>query len=144
MIQFFNHIQYLSLVPCNYVISDEVDMDREISPQNLMECLHGNHSEIVVIKIRMLWSSGYEDYDVHELDFFINRATANDEKAKKAVKGLSDKLYHNYENHLDFELSVQNFLNMLHICEFITRELNPIQTDDKAKSNSEHLQKENA
>lgn len=76
----------------------------------------------------------------YELDFFINRATANDEKAKKAVKGLSDKLYHNYENHLDFELSVQNFLNMLHICEFITRELNPI--DDKKDENliSEQLQ----
>jgi hypothetical protein len=26
-----------------------------------------------VIKVRMLWSSGYEDYDIHELDFFINQ-----------------------------------------------------------------------
>lgn len=26
-----------------------------------------------VVRVRMLWSSGYEDYDVHELDFFINQ-----------------------------------------------------------------------
>lgn len=26
-----------------------------------------------VVKVRMLWSSGYEDYDIHELDFFINQ-----------------------------------------------------------------------
>lgn len=50
MIKFFKHIEYLSLVTCNYVISDEVDMGREISPQKLMECSLGNHSEIVVKK----------------------------------------------------------------------------------------------
>jgi hypothetical protein len=26
-----------------------------------------------VIKVRMLWSIGYEDYEVNELDFFINQ-----------------------------------------------------------------------
>lgn len=33
MIQFFKHIEYLSLVTYNFVISDEVDMDREISAE---------------------------------------------------------------------------------------------------------------
>jgi CRISPR-associated protein Cmr2 len=79
----------------------------------------------------------------HELEFFIKRATATDDEAKKAVKGLSDELYQNYHRHIDFELSVQNFLNMLHICEFVTRELNPIETKE-AKQNSEQLQTENA
>jgi CRISPR-associated protein Cmr2 len=79
-----------------------------------------------------------------ELDYFIKRATANDEKAKEAVKGLSDELYKNYNYHLDFELSVQNFLNMLHICEFITRELNPIEDDEEAKQNSEIKETEKA
>ncbi len=32
-----------------------------------------------VIKVRMLWSSGYEDYEVHELDFFINQIKCLDQ-----------------------------------------------------------------
>jgi hypothetical protein len=80
----------------------------------------------------------------YELDFFINRATANDEKAKEAVKGLSDKLYKNYENHIYFELSVQNFLNMLHICEFITRELNLIEDNNEEQQHLEQSQTTNA
>jgi hypothetical protein len=32
-----------------------------------------------VIKVRMLWSSGYEDYDIHELDFFINQLKCLDQ-----------------------------------------------------------------
>lgn len=63
----------------------------------------------------------------YELGYFIERATASDEDAKKTVKGLTNELYENYEHHLDFKLSVQNLLNMLHISEFITRELNPIE-----------------
>lgn len=72
-----------------------------------------------------------------ELDYFIKRATATDEEAKKAVSGLSAALYKNYDNHRDFELSVQNFLNMLHICEFITRELNPIKPKEQHSETKE-------
>lgn len=71
----------------------------------------------------------------YELDYFIKRATATDEEAKKVVSGLSAALYKNYDDHRDFELSVQNFLNMLHICEFITRELNPIEIKEQYSEN---------
>lgn len=73
----------------------------------------------------------------YELDFFISRATASDDKAKEAVKGLVNELYSNYKHHIDFELSVQNMLNMLHICEFITRELNPIISIEENCKNQE-------
>lgn len=76
----------------------------------------------------------------YELSYFMNRATANHD----AVKGLSAALYKNYEDHLDFDLGVQNFLNMLHICEFITRELNPIKYETATEENSEQPQTENA
>jgi len=70
----------------------------------------------------------------YELNYFIKRSTASDEEAKSAVKGLEDNLFKNYEHHLDFELSVQNLLNMLHICEFITTEINPIEPQQESKT----------
>jgi CRISPR-associated protein Cmr2 len=62
----------------------------------------------------------------YEIKYFIDRATANDKEAKKAVKNLASDLYNNYDYHIKYDLSIQNFLNMLHICEFITREINPL------------------
>lgn len=32
-----------------------------------------------VIKVRMLWSTGYEDYEINELDFFINQLNCLDQ-----------------------------------------------------------------
>ncbi len=36
-------------------------------------------SKSEVVKVRMLWSTGYEDYDVNELDFFINQLKCLDQ-----------------------------------------------------------------
>lgn len=36
-------------------------------------------SKSEVVKVRMLWSTGYEDYDVNELDFFINQLNCLDQ-----------------------------------------------------------------
>ncbi|MEM8524997.1 MAG: type III-B CRISPR-associated protein Cas10/Cmr2 [Bacteroidota bacterium] len=70
----------------------------------------------------------------YELDYFIKRSAASDEEAKSAVKGLADHLFSNYQHHIGFKLSVQNLLNMLHICEFITTEINPVASEQKPTS----------
>jgi CRISPR-associated protein Cmr2 len=58
-----------------------------------------------------------------ELERFAERAKTEDGGIKD-IKGFCDKLYTLYHNHIDFDLNVQNFLNALHICEFISRHLN--------------------
>ncbi len=65
-----------------------------------------------------------------ELDFFITKATASNRKARTAIDGLTQSLANHYLHHINFDLSVQNFLNMLHICEFIVSEINPIESEN--------------
>lgn len=57
-----------------------------------------------------------------ELERFAKRAKT--EGATINIKGFCDNLYALYSNHLLFDLNLQNFLNALHICEFIGRHLN--------------------
>ncbi|HRK28640.1 MAG TPA: type III-B CRISPR-associated protein Cas10/Cmr2 [Chitinophagales bacterium] len=57
-----------------------------------------------------------------ELERFAKRAKT--EGASINIKDFCNNLYALYSNHLPFDLNLQNFLNALHICEFIGRHLN--------------------
>jgi len=57
-----------------------------------------------------------------ELERFAKRAKS--EGAKIDIRNFCDKIYALYSNHIPFDLNLQNFLNALHICEFIGRQLN--------------------
>ncbi|WP_027003410.1 type III-B CRISPR-associated protein Cas10/Cmr2 [Hugenholtzia roseola] len=62
-----------------------------------------------------------------ELERFAKRAKTKG--APLDVEDFCDKLNTLYANHLPFDLNVQNFLNALHICEFISRHLNKNQKE---------------
>ncbi len=57
----------------------------------------------------------------HELVRFVKRAKTEE---KSIDNDFCSKLNALYLNHCAFDLNVQNFLNALHICEFISRHLN--------------------
>lgn len=68
-----------------------------------------------------------------ELLRFAKRAKAKKEKNEIDIDKFCKELYALYKNNCDFDLNVQNFLNALHICEFISRHLN------KEKSTTENI-----
>lgn len=57
-----------------------------------------------------------------ELKRFLKRAKR--EESRIDIEKFSDKLFQIYTDHTKFDFGVDNFLNLLHICDFISRHIN--------------------